>query len=42
MTSFVDTLAHLQGREGKEASEFDFQVSNRTGIGLFFLFVIPI
>lgn len=29
MTSFVDTLAHLQGREGKEGSEFDFQV--RTG-----------
>ena len=28
MTSFVDTLAHLQGREGKEGSEFDFQVSN--------------
>ena len=26
MTSFVDTLAHLQGREGKEGSEFDFQV----------------
>ena len=28
MTSFVDTLAHLQGREGKEGGEFDFQVSN--------------
>ena len=26
MTSFVDTLAHLHGREGKEGSEFDFQV----------------
>lgn len=31
MTSFVDTLAHLQGREGKEGSEFDFQVSDVNG-----------
>ena len=39
MTSFVDTLAHLQGREGKEASEFDFQVSNVDGN---WIIVIPI
>ena len=32
MTSFVDTLAHLQGREGKEACEFDFQVSSENRI----------
>lgn len=25
MTSFVDTLAHLQGQENKEGVEFDFQ-----------------
>ena len=25
MTSFVDTLAHLQGQETKEGAEFDFQ-----------------
>lgn len=35
MTSFVDTLAHLHGREGKEGSEFDFQVLTRLNIHVF-------